>query len=103
MWVSNTSIKQPVLVTMLMVLGLVLGYLSFRALPVDLLPDISFPAVTVTVALPGAGPTEMAEQIAKPIEDGMGTVQGVRTITSRSSEGVTTLVIQFNQDRKVDQ
>ncbi len=103
MWVSDTSIKQPVLVTMLMVLALVLGLLAYTALPVDLLPDISFPAVSVTVALPGAGPTEMADQVAKPMEDGMGTLQGVRHITSRSSEGVTTLVIEFNTDRKADQ
>ena len=103
MWVSDTSIKQPVLVTMLMALALVLGLLAYAALPVDLLPDVSFPTVSVTVALPGAGPTEMADQVAKPIEDGMGTVQGVRHITSRSSEGVTTLVIEFNTDRKVDQ
>ncbi|MFN8482013.1 MAG: efflux RND transporter permease subunit [Anaerolineae bacterium] len=103
MWVSDTSIKQPVLVTMLMVLALVLGLLAYATLPVDLLPDVSFPAVSVTVALPGAGPAEMADQVAKPIEDGMGTLQGVRHITSRSAEGVTTLVIEFNTDRKVDQ
>ncbi len=103
MWVSDTSIKQPVLVTMLMVLALVLGLLAYAALPVDLLPDISFPTISVTVALPGAGPAEMADQVAKPIEDGMGTLQGVKHITSRSSEGVTTLVIEFTTDRKVDQ
>ncbi|MFN8471445.1 MAG: efflux RND transporter permease subunit [Anaerolineae bacterium] len=102
MWVSDTSIKQPVLVTMLMVLALVLGLLAYAAMPVDLLPDISFPTISVTVALPGAGPTEMADQVAKPIEDGMGTLQGVRHITSRSSEGVTTLVIEFESSRKVD-
>ena len=61
MWVSDTSIKQPVLVTMLMVLALVLGLLAYATLPVDLLPDVSFPAVSVTVALPGAGPAEMAD------------------------------------------
>ncbi len=103
MWLSDTSIKQPVLVTMLMVLAVVLGFLAFQALPVDLLPDISFPAVNVSVVLPGAGPQEMAEQVAKPVEDGMGTLQGVRQITSRSSEGITNITIQFTQDRKVDQ
>ena len=103
MKIADISIKQPVFVTMLMVLAVVLGWLAFSALPVDLLPDISFPAVSVSVALPGAGPREMAEQVAKHIEDGMGTLQGVRTITSRSSEGLTTVTIQFNFDRRADQ
>ena len=103
MKIADISIKQPVFVTMLMLLAIVLGWVAFSGLPVDLLPDISFPAVSVSVALPGAGPREMAEQVAKHIEDGMGTLQGVRTITSRSSEGLTTVTIQFTFDRRADQ
>ena len=65
MKIADISIKQPVFVTMLMLLAIVLGWVAFSGLPVDLLPDISFPAVSVSVALPGAGPREMAEQVAK--------------------------------------
>ncbi len=103
MWIAKTSIKQPVLVTMIMLALVVFGLLAYQALPVDLLPDISFPVVSVSVVLPGAGPAEMADQVAKPIEDAMGTLPGVRHITSRSNEGLTTVAIEFGYNRKVDE
>ncbi len=103
MWIAKTSIKQPVLVTMMMLALVVFGLLAYQALPVDLLPDVSFPVVSVSVVLPGAGPAEMADQVAKPIEDAMGTLPGVRHITSRSNEGLATVVIEFGFNRQVDE
>jgi HAE1 family hydrophobic/amphiphilic exporter-1 len=100
MIISDTSIRQPVFITMLMLLAVVIGLLSYTTLPVNLLPDISVPYVFVSVAYPGAGPESVADQVAKPIEDQLNTLTGVKHITSSSSEGVATVVVEF--DTSVD-
>lgn len=100
--VSDTAIKQPVFVTMLMLLGVVVGFLAFRTMPVDLIPDIDIPIVTVQVAYPGAGPESVADQVAKPIEDELSTLSGVDTITSNSAEGFATIIVEFAQEVDVD-
>jgi HAE1 family hydrophobic/amphiphilic exporter-1 len=100
MIISDTSIKQPVFITMLMLLVLVIGFLSYTRLPVNLLPDISIPIVAVSVAYPGAGPESVADQVAKPIEDTINTINGIKHITSNSSEGITQIIAEF--DTSVD-
>jgi HAE1 family hydrophobic/amphiphilic exporter-1 len=100
MVISDTSIRQPVFVTMLMLLAVVIGLLSYTTLPVNLLPDISVPYVFVSVPYPGAGPESVADQVAKPIEDQLNTLSGVKHITSNSSEGIATIIVEF--DTSVD-
>jgi hydrophobic/amphiphilic exporter-1 (mainly G- bacteria), HAE1 family len=100
MIISDTSIRQPVFITMLMLLGIVIGLLSYSTLPVNLLPDISVPYVFVSVPYPGAGPESVADQVAKPIEDQLNTLPGVKHITSNSSEGIATIIVEF--DTSVD-
>jgi HAE1 family hydrophobic/amphiphilic exporter-1 len=100
--VSDTSIKQPILITMLMLLTLVIGLLSYRTLPVNLLPDFAIPIVAVTMSYPGAGPESVAEQVTKPVEERLNTINGVKHITSNSSEGFTQIVIEFQDSIDVD-
>ncbi|HNF26097.1 MAG TPA: efflux RND transporter permease subunit [Leptospiraceae bacterium] len=100
MVISDTSIRQPVFITMLMLLAVVIGLLAYSAMPVNLLPDISVPYVFVSVPYPGAGPESVADQVAKPIEDQLNTLSGVKHITSNSSEGVATIIVEF--DTSVD-
>ncbi len=102
MTISDVSIKQPVFITMLMLLAIVFGLLSYRSLPVNLLPDISIPVVAVTVPYPGAGPESVAEQVAEPIEEAINTINGVSHITSNSSEGIAQVIVQFNSDVPVE-
>lgn len=102
MVISDTSIRQPVFITMLMVLAIVVGLLAYTTLPVNLLPDISVPVVAVTMAYPGAGPESVADQVAKPVEDTLNTLNGVKHITSNSSEGLTVIIVEFDTSVNVD-
>ncbi|MEM8531812.1 MAG: efflux RND transporter permease subunit [Chloroflexota bacterium] len=95
MIISDTAIKQPVFITMLVLLGFVFGFLGYFSLPVNLLPDISLPVVSVRVVNPGASPESMAEQVARPIENELSTLSGVNEISSTSSDSLTVIVVEF--------
>lgn len=95
MIISDTAIKQPVFITMLMLLGLVFGLLGYFTLPINLLPDIALPVVSVRVVNPGASPETMAEQVARPIEDELSVLSGVNEISSTSSDSLTVIVVEF--------
>jgi hydrophobic/amphiphilic exporter-1 (mainly G- bacteria), HAE1 family len=100
--VSDTSIKQPVLITMMVLLVMVIGLLAYRTLPVNLLPDFSVPIVAVSMSYPGAGPDSVAEQVTKPIEETLNTINGVKHITSNSSEGFVQIIVEFQNEVNVD-
>ncbi len=95
--IADTAIRQPVFVTMLVLLVITFGLLAYTSMPVNLLPDFEVPIVAVTVAYPGAGPESVAEQVARPIEDTVNTINGIRNITSNSNEGITTIVLEFEE------
>ena len=96
MFLSDLSIKQPVFATMMMVALAVLGLTSYRALNVDLFPDIEFPVVTVTTRYVGASPETVERDVTKTLEEAVNTVEGVRHIESNSQEGLSTIVVMFN-------
>jgi HAE1 family hydrophobic/amphiphilic exporter-1 len=100
--IADTSIRQPVFVTMLMLLAVTIGLLSYTSLPVNLMPDISFPVVSVSVAYPGAGPETVADQVTRPIEDRLNTLSGVDHITSTSSEGLAIITVEFDSSVDAD-
>jgi hydrophobe/amphiphile efflux-1 (HAE1) family protein len=101
MWVSDTSIKQPVFVTMLIAAIIVLGLVSYGRLGVDLMPDVNFPMVVVTTAYPGAGPEDVENLVSKPIEEAVSVLNGVNTVESNSQEGFSVVVIQFDLGTQV--
>ncbi|NOK63650.1 MAG: hypothetical protein GFH27_549297n8 [Chloroflexi bacterium AL-W] len=101
--ISDVSIKQPVFITMIMLTIVVFGILAYSRLPVNLLPDISVPVVVVSVPYPGAGPESVAEQVARPIEENLNTLNGISGITSNSNEGITQIILEFETDIDVDQ
>jgi hydrophobic/amphiphilic exporter-1 (mainly G- bacteria), HAE1 family len=94
--ISDTSIRQPVLVTMAMFLLVVFGVLAFFTLPVELIPDTASVRITVTVAYPGANPATVAEEVAEPIEDELSTLSGVDHLTTRAQQGRATIMTDFN-------
>ncbi len=96
MFLSNLSIKQPVFATMMMVALAVLGLNSYRALQVDLFPEVEFPVVTVTTRYAGASPETVERDVTKKVEEAVNTVEGVRHIESTSQEGLSNIVVQFN-------
>ncbi len=101
--ISDVAIQQPVFITMMMVLAVVIGLLAYRSLPVNNLPDFSMPIVSVSVTYPGAGPETIAQQVAQPIEEAINTISGVDTINSTASEGIAQIIVTFGEGVDVNQ
>ena len=99
MFLSNLSIKQPVFTTMVMLGLVVLGAFGYRRLNVDQFPDVDLPIVTVQTTWKGAGAESVESEVTKRIEEAVHTVAGVKEVRSTSSEGLSSVVIQFNLDR----
>jgi HAE1 family hydrophobic/amphiphilic exporter-1 len=102
MWLSDLSIKQPVFITMIMAALAVTGYVSYRKLGVELTPDISFPVVLITTAYPGASSQEVERTITEPIEEAVSTISGVENVRSTSSDGLSSVVVEFKMGTNVD-
>jgi hydrophobic/amphiphilic exporter-1 (mainly G- bacteria), HAE1 family len=102
MWITKTSIDQPVFATMVMVALVVLGVFSYRSLRVERMPDITFPAVFVSVQYPGASPEAVENDITKPIEEAVNTVNGVHLIRSNTWEGRSETYIELRLGTNVE-
>src|SRR5829696_9652627 len=87
MFLSDVSIKRPVFATMMMLTLVVLGVVAYQRLAIDEYPDIVYPVVMVNTSYPGASPEVMMQQVARPIEQAVNTVQGIKEVTSTSMEG----------------
>ncbi len=93
--IADVSIRQPVFITMVMLAVITFGLLAFRTTPVNLLPDIDVPVMSVAIAYPGAGPESVADQVVRPIEDAVNTIAGLKDLNATASEGLAVLVLQF--------
>ncbi|MEN6330844.1 MAG: efflux RND transporter permease subunit [Smithella sp.] len=102
MWLADTSVKRPVFATMVIMALVVLGAVSYPLIGVDLLPKIDFPIVTVTTRLSGASSDVMDVDVTDRIEGAVNTINGVKSITSTSSEGVSRTTIEFVLERNID-
>src|SRR2546421_4296715 len=100
--VSEIFIRKPIATSLLMLAIAVFGILSYRALPVSDLPNVDFPTLTVSAALPGANPDTMASAVATPLEKQFTTIAGIDSMNSTSSLGQTQITIQFSLDRNLD-
>ena len=96
MWFTRISIHNPVFATMMMAALLVLGLFSYNRLPVEQFPDVSFPVVVVQTEYPGASPENVEEELTRKIEEAVNTVSGIKTLSSRSYEGVSVVIIEFD-------
>lgn len=96
--IPKLSISQPVLITMLIAALVVVGLLSYTHLPVDLLPEVSFPVVAITTIDPGASADDIETSITKPIEEAVSSLNGVRNVTSTSRENVSQILVEFTLD-----
>lgn len=94
--IANVSIRQPVFIAMMMLGLVVVGLIGYLRIPVDLLPDISVPFVAVTTVYPGASPDEVRREISEPLEEALGSLNGVKNVTSSSSENVSSILVEFN-------
>ncbi|PKN38633.1 MAG: AcrB/AcrD/AcrF family protein [Deltaproteobacteria bacterium HGW-Deltaproteobacteria-2] len=103
MWLADTSVKRPVFATMVIMALVVLGIVSYPSIGVDLFPKVEFPIVTVTTTLKGASPDVMDVDVADRIEGAVNTINGVKSITSTSTESVSRTVVEFVLERNIDQ
>jgi HAE1 family hydrophobic/amphiphilic exporter-1 len=95
MWFTRVSLQNPVFATMVMLAIVVLGLFSYQRLQVDQFPNIDFPVVVVTTEYPGASPEIVESEVTKKIEEGVNSIAGINALTSRSYEGMSVVIIEF--------
>src|SRR5580704_2021728 len=100
--ISAPFIKRPVATSLLSMGLLLFGALAFFFLPVATLPEVEYPTITVSSALPGASPETMATAVATPLEHMFGRIAGITQMTSLSQLGTTSITMQFDLARDVD-
>ncbi|MBR7713031.1 efflux RND transporter permease subunit [Acinetobacter nosocomialis] len=98
MWFTRISVKYPVFTIMMMLCLMVLGLASWKRMTVEEFPNVDFPFVVVTTQYAGASPEAVESDITKKLEDQINTISGIKQITSRSSEGSSMVIAEFNLD-----
>lgn len=99
---SKFSVRNPLTVFMAVIAAIVLGVVSYTRMTPDLMPSIDLPYVVVVTSYPGATPEKVETVISKPIEQSMGTLDGIKNITSDSSENVSTIILEFEEETNMD-
>jgi multidrug efflux pump len=102
MKLSDTSIRRPVLASMLSLALVLFGAIGYTQLAVREFPDVDPPIVSVSTALPGANPQVVESAVTDILEEELSTVEGLRTLTSSSAEGFSNITLEFNLDRPVE-
>ncbi|HVN75409.1 MAG TPA: efflux RND transporter permease subunit [Thermoanaerobaculaceae bacterium] len=102
MFLSNLSIKRPVVATVMMLALVTLGLFSMRRLPIDIMPDVEFPVLAIMTELPGASPESVEREVTKKIEESINTISGIKHIDSVSREGLSTVIAEFNLEVRVN-
>ncbi len=95
------SVRRPVTVSMFTVAAVMFGLVAFQRLPINLLPDLSYPSLTVETRLPGAAPAEVESLVTRRIEESVGIISGVRRIGSRSRPGLSQVTLEFGWGREM--
>jgi HAE1 family hydrophobic/amphiphilic exporter-1 len=95
-------IRRPVMTTLLMTALLVFGIVAYPQLPVNELPNVDFPTISISASLPGASPETMASAVATPLEGQLSTIAGVSSMSSTSALGATSITLTFELDRNID-
>ncbi len=100
--IASIFIRRPVMTTLVMVAILLFGIMAYRQLPVSDLPNVDFPTIQVSASLPGASPETMAASVATPLEKQFSTIAGLDSMTSASYLGSTSITLQFDLTRNLD-
>jgi len=98
----DIAIRRPVFTIMMMVALVVFGVLGYMELPINLLPSLDIPVVTVTTVLPGASPEVMESDVTDVIENAVNTIEGVDLLQSSSGQGISQITVTFTLDRDID-
>ncbi len=97
--ISAWAIRNPVPVVLLFVLAALGGLMAFAELKIQIFPDVDVPMVTVQAAWPGAAPAQMETEVARKIENALATLQGIRHVTSRLTDGMADITVEFRLEK----
>lgn len=102
MTLAEFSVKRPVTTTMVFLIVILLGAIAFTRLPIDLLPEVTYPSLTVSTEYANVGPQEVEDLISRPVEEAVAAIAGVEEITSSSSEGRSQVRVAFTWGTDLD-
>ena len=103
MFLSNASVSRPVAMVCLIIALIFMGVSSFFSLGLEYLPQVDVPYITVTTVYPGASPSEIETDVGKKIEDAVGSLDGLKHITTTAVENACVTLIELNLDKDQDQ
>ncbi len=96
------TVQRPVMISMVVLGVVVFGSIAYKKLPLNLMPTMSYPRLTIRTAYPGSGPEEVERQISRPIESILGTIGHLVRITSHSRAELSELIIEFDWKANMD-
>ena len=96
------SVKKPLTIFVIMIAILALGVVAYMKMTPDLLPNMDFPYVIVVTTYPGATPEKVEEEVSKPLEQSMATLEHIKQISSTSAENYSTVILEFEEDVNMD-
>jgi len=101
--IIETPVRRPVLTTVVYLIVITIGLFSLWRIPIDLMPEITMPTITVITSYGNAGPQEVEELVTRPIESSLSAIQGIEQITSTSSEGRSVVRVSFIWGTNLDE
>ncbi len=99
---TERYLKRPYLITSVIFLFAVVGFIGFKKLPVNLFPDSDYPQVAVLVAYPGASAKDVEDQVTRPIEEELNTIDQVRKVSSSTKDEMTAITAEFEYTKGLD-
>ncbi len=102
MILSDLSIKRPIFATVMVLALVALGLFSYKRLAVEMFPNVEFPLVSVVTTFAGASPETVEREVSKRLEESVNQIAGVKHVFSTSREGVSTVMIQFQLEQRVN-
>ena len=102
MLLSNLSIKRPIFATVMILALVTLGIFSYRRLAIDMFPDVEIPVVSVVTKFPGSSPETVEREVSKRVEEAVNPISGIKHVMSTSRESVSTVVILFHLEVKIN-
>jgi HAE1 family hydrophobic/amphiphilic exporter-1 len=103
MLISDVSIKRPIFAAVMMLILLTLGLFSLKRLPIDMFPSVEMPVISIVTVYPGASPETVEREVSKRIEEAVNPISGVKHVTSMSREGVSTVIVEFQLEIKINE
>ncbi|MBS14741.1 MAG: hypothetical protein CME19_24535, partial [Gemmatimonadetes bacterium] len=100
--ISEFAIRKPITAIMVALSVIVLGWISLFRLPLEYLPDVTFPRIYVEVSYPSSSPEEVERQISRPIEEALGSLTNIKSISSNSYSNRSSVRVEFGLDVDMD-